>query len=92
VPKGAKVQMHYTGKLEDGKEFDSSHSRGRPIKFTLGSGQVIKGWDMTVSQMNVGEKAVLTIPSEYAYGERGVPGIIPPNQTLSFEVEIIDFE
>ena len=84
--------MHYTGKLQNGNEFDSSHSRKRPISFVLGSGQVIKGWDMAISKMKVGEKAVLTIPPEYAYGDRGVPGVIPPNQTLTFEVEIIDFE
>ena len=89
--KGRKVTVHYTGKLTNGKVFDSSVQRGQPFSFTLGVGQVIKGWDQGVAQMSVGEKAILTISPDFGYGARGVPGLIPANSTLIFEVELLSF-
>ena len=86
---GDRVKIHYTGKLESGKKFDSSHDRGRPFECVIGTGQVIRGWDEGVPQMSVGEKSVLTITGDYAYGERGFPGLIPPNATLVFDVELL---
>lgn len=80
--KGDTVTMHYVGTLESGKKFDSSRDRGRPFQTKIGVGQVIRGWDEGVPQLSVGEKAVLTITGDYAYGERGFPGLIPPNATL----------
>ena len=91
VPKGSKVKVHYTGKLLDGTVFDSSHSRGRPIEFEIGVGRVIRGWDEGITQLQKGQKAILTCPPDYAYGEKGRPGKIPPNSTLIFEVEVVDF-
>ena len=91
-PKGARVKVHYTGYLTDGKKFDSSVDRGTPFDFTVGVSQVIKCWDEGVTQMRKGEKAKLTCPSDYAYGERGYPGAIPPKATLIFEVELIEFK
>ncbi|MCZ2141278.1 MAG: FKBP-type peptidyl-prolyl cis-trans isomerase [Bacteroidia bacterium] len=85
---GAKVKVHYTGKLTDGKVFDSSVGRGEPFEFTLGMGQVIKGWDEGIALLHVGDKATLTIPSKLGYGEQGTQGI-PGGATLIFDVELI---
>ena len=86
---GKTVSVHYEGKLLDGKVFDSSFERGTPIEFKLGVGQVIKGWDEGIALMKIGGQATLTIPPELGYGERGAGGIIPPNATLIFEVELV---
>ena len=91
-PAGSKVEVHYVGTLTDGTKFDSSRDRGSPFSFTLGVGQVIKGWDEGVAQMSKGQVAKLTCSPDYAYGERGVGRVIPPNATLTFEVELIDFQ
>jgi len=88
--KGDKLKMHYTGTLEDGTEFDSSIPRGDPLEFTLGMGQVIKGWDQGLLGMCKGEKRKLSIPPHLGYGESGAPPKIPGNSVLIFEVELVD--
>ncbi|KAJ8255067.1 hypothetical protein GJAV_G00200570 [Gymnothorax javanicus] len=90
--KGDVLHMHYTGKLEDGTEFDSSIPRNQPFTFTLGTGQVIKGWDQGLLGMCEGEKRKLVIPSELGYGDRGAPPKIPGGATLIFEVELLTIE
>jgi peptidylprolyl isomerase len=86
---GDLVAVHYRGTLEDGTEFDNSYDRGEPFTFPLGRGQVIPGWDEGIALMQVGGKAKLIIPPELAYGESGAGGVIPPNATLTFEVELV---
>ncbi|TNV75150.1 hypothetical protein FGO68_gene11261 [Halteria grandinella] len=90
-PVGATVRVHYTGRLEDGTVFDSSIPRGEPLEFVVGQGQVIKGWDLGITQLKAGQKAVLTCPPSHAYGAAGIPGVIPKNATLIFEVELLEF-
>ena len=87
---GQVVVVHYTGRLTNGTKFDSSVDRNEPFEFALGQGQVIEGWDRGLAQMQVGEKARLTIPPEMGYGPQGYPGVIPPNATLVFEVELLE--
>eukprot|EP01027_Heterolobosea_sp_BB2_P013283 GEZU01019161.1.p1 GENE.GEZU01019161.1~~GEZU01019161.1.p1 ORF type:complete len:109 (-),score=14.29 GEZU01019161.1:188-514(-) len=88
---GQTVSVHYTGFLKDGTEFDSSRKRNRPFKFRIGVGEVIQGWNEGVSQMSLGERAKITMTPDVAYGEKGFPGLIPPNSTIVFDVELLGF-
>jgi FKBP-type peptidyl-prolyl cis-trans isomerase FkpA len=87
---GKRVSVHYTGTLENGSKFDSSHDRDEPFVFTLGRGQVIKGWDQGIVGMKVGGKRRLEIEPALGYGARGFPPVIPPNSKLIFEVELLE--
>jgi len=89
---GKRVTVDYAGTLENGTKFDSSYDRGTPFSFNLGAGEVIEGWDKGVAGMKVGGKRKLVIPSALGYGERGAGGVIPPNATLIFEVELLAVE
>jgi FKBP-type peptidyl-prolyl cis-trans isomerase len=86
---GKTVEVHYTGWLTNGTQFDSSRDRNRPFSFRLGGGEVIRGWDEGVAGMRIGGKRRLTIPASLGYGARGAGGVIPPNATLIFEVELL---
>lgn len=89
---GKQVKVHYTGTLENGTKFDSSVDRRQPFSFVIGVGQVIKGWDEGVMGMKVGGKRKLVIPANLGYGARGAGGVIPPNATLLFDVELLDVQ
>lgn len=90
--RGKQVKVHYTGTLENGTKFDSSVDRRQPFSFIIGVGQVIKGWDEGVMGMKVGGKRKLVIPANLGYGARGAGGVIPPNATLLFDVELLDVQ
>ena len=92
VTSGDMISVHYTGKLENGTVFDSSVERGTPFEFQIGQGMVIAGWEQGLLGMKVGEKRTLTIPAEMGYGSRGAAGVIPPNATLIFDVELISIK
>ncbi len=89
---GNKIKVHYSGTLEDGTKFDSSYDRGQPFEFVLGTGGVIKGWDLGVLGMKAGGKRKLVIPPDLAYGDRSPSPLIPPNSTLVFEVELLEVD
>eukprot|EP00996_Jenningsia_fusiforme_P004522 NODE_5354_length_686_cov_29.739403_g4980_i0.p1 GENE.NODE_5354_length_686_cov_29.739403_g4980_i0~~NODE_5354_length_686_cov_29.739403_g4980_i0.p1 ORF type:complete len:109 (-),score=19.26 NODE_5354_length_686_cov_29.739403_g4980_i0:221-547(-) len=89
--KGQIVSVHYVGMLPDGSEFDSTRKRGRPFKFRLASGEVVKGWDEGVSQMSLGERAKITMSPDSAYGAKGFPGLIPSETSIVFDVELLGF-
>jgi peptidylprolyl isomerase len=88
--KGQTVAVHYTGTLPNGTKFDSSRDRNQPISFVLGAGRVIKGWDEAIAEMKVGTRAKITIPPAMGYGDKGAGGVIPPNATLIFDVELME--
>lgn len=90
--KGQTVTVHYTGTLQNGKKFDSSRDRDKPFKFVVGEGQVIRGWDEGITQMSVGGRCKLTCSPDYGYGEKGYPGVIPPNAVLIFDVKLLELE
>ena len=90
-PAGSRVKAHYTGTLLTGSKFNNSHDRGKPFEFKVGVGQVIRGWDEAFQDMTRGEKRTLIIPPQLGYGSRGAGGLIPPDATLVFDVELIDF-
>jgi len=90
--KGANVTVHYVGTFEDGKQFDSSRERGVPLKFRLGYGMVISGWDIGIASMKTSEKAILKCSPKYCYGTQGSPRSVPPNATLTFEIELLSWE
>ena len=92
VTSGDVISVHYTGKLENGTVFDSSVERGIPFEFQIGQGMVIAGWEQGLLDMKVGEKRTLTIPAEMGYGSRGAAGVIPPNATLIFDVELVSIK
>ncbi|MBS9773570.1 MAG: peptidylprolyl isomerase [Tenacibaculum sp.] len=92
VKKGDNISVHYKGQLLDGTVFDSSYKRKQPIDLTIGVGQVIKGWDEGITLLNQGDKARLVIPSDLAYGKAGAGGVIPPNATLIFDIEVMDIK
>ena len=89
VQSGQTASVHYTGWLTDGKKFDSSRDRNKPFEFKVGNHEVIRGWDIGVGMMHVGDKWILKLPPEIGYGARGAGGVIPPNATLIFEVEVL---
>lgn len=89
---GETVVVHYTGTLTNGTKFDSSRDRGEPFSFKLGAGQVIKGWDEGIAQLSIGDQAILVIPAALGYGARGAGGVIPPDSTLIFIVELVDIK
>ena len=89
---GDTVSVHYTGMLDDGTVFDTSRTRGEPIQFVLGRGQVIAGWDEGIALLKEGGSARLIIPGDLAYGSAGYPGVIPPNATLTFDVELVSVQ
>nr|ADM16189.1 FK506-binding protein 1B [Salmo salar] len=90
--KGQTCVVHYVGSLTDGTKFDSSRDRGKPFKFKIGKQEVIRGWEEGFGQMSVGQRATLTCTPDFAYGSKGHPGIIPPNSTLIFDVELMGLE
>ncbi|KAI3357083.1 hypothetical protein L3Q82_015554, partial [Scortum barcoo] len=90
--KGQTCVVHYVGSLTDGRKFDSSRDRDKPFRFKIGKQEVIRGWEEGVVQMSVGQRAKLTCSPDYAYGNKGHPGIIPPNATLIFDVELLGLE